>query len=456
MSPIILSHAWAPIAGVAAAIACQAVADLPHRYVVTLLEHPEGNGTKTLVPFDLNDAGRITGFAFHGFGLDLTRQPFFWQSGTPHLVPVDWDYTEAHQLASDGTAFGIDDTADTIIHIDTAGTTPVASGAFGPYAEITHVTDTGYVLGNDANDGFVWHQAIGAVRFSALSGGIAPAYAADINNTGMVIGTSDFNDGGSSRAMLWQGQELIDPALTLSGATRGIAIDDQDRVVLAHAPNGFWPGGGVHHIHLAPLGQDGAELGAPTKTILEAFNLKVLANHDGVITGCWNTADDDPQFFMTSPDGLDATELVIPSNMIDIQLDGISDTGMVFGRFHDENYVTFGFVATAEDGVQLLGHRLIGAPPLSFYGVPRDANASGAMIISWAHNFNYSHWALIEPALPGDVDGSGTVDVSDLLDLIAAWGPQPVDPLCGPDLNLDGVVGVDDLLEVLEAFMLNP
>ena len=40
MSPIILSHAWAPIAGVAAAIACQAVADLPHRYVVTLLEHP--------------------------------------------------------------------------------------------------------------------------------------------------------------------------------------------------------------------------------------------------------------------------------------------------------------------------------------------------------------------------------------------------------------------------------
>ena len=453
---MILRHTLAAIAGVATAMPCQAIADLPQRYVVTLLEHPEGNGTKTLVPFDLDDAGRITGFAFHGFGLDLTRQPFFWESGVTHLVPVDWDYTEAHQLAADGTAFGIDDTVDTIIHIDTAGTTSVASGSFGPYTQITHVTNTGYVLGNDANDGFVWHQAIGAVRFSTLAGGIAPAYAADINNTGTVIGTSDFNDGGSSRSMLWKDQELIDPAITLSGATRGIAIDDQDRVVLAHAPNGFWPGGGVHHIYLAPLGQDGAELGAPAKTILEAFNLEVLANDDGVITGCWKTSDDELRIFMTSPGGLDATELVIPSYMLEIDLDGISDTGMAFGRLLDANYVTYGFVATAQDGIQLLGHRLIGSPPLAFYGVPRDANASGAMIITWAHNYNYSHWALIEPALRGDVDGSGTVDVTDLLNLIASWGPQPVDPLCGPDLNLDGVVGVDDLLEVLDAFMLNP
>ena len=229
---MILRHILAAIAGVATAMPCQAIADLPQRYVVTLLEHPEGNGTKTLVPFDLDDAGRITGFAFHGFGLDLTRQPFFWESGVTHLVPVDWDYTEAHQLAADGTAFGIDDTVDTIIHIDTAGTTAVASGSFGPYTQITHVTNTGYVLGNDANDGFVWHQAIGAVRFSTLAGGIAPAYAADINNTGTVIGTSEFNDGGSSRAMLWQRPRAgIDPAIQRSVAPRG-ALPSMIKIVL--------------------------------------------------------------------------------------------------------------------------------------------------------------------------------------------------------------------------------
>jgi hypothetical protein len=48
---------------------------------------------------------------------------------------------------------------------------------------------------------------------------------------------------------------------------------------------------------------------------------------------------------------------------------------------------------------------------------------------------------------PGDLDGSGAVDITDLLTLLAAWGPCPAPcPPCGADLDGDCQVGVTDLL----------
>jgi hypothetical protein len=47
---------------------------------------------------------------------------------------------------------------------------------------------------------------------------------------------------------------------------------------------------------------------------------------------------------------------------------------------------------------------------------------------------------------PGDVDGDGIVSVTDLLIILAAWGPNAGHPA---DLDFDGVVGVNDLLIVL-------
>lgn len=53
---------------------------------------------------------------------------------------------------------------------------------------------------------------------------------------------------------------------------------------------------------------------------------------------------------------------------------------------------------------------------------------------------------LADLPLPGDVDGDGVVGVTDLLSLLAAWGPCPD---CAADLDGDGVVGVVDLLALL-------
>jgi hypothetical protein len=48
-----------------------------------------------------------------------------------------------------------------------------------------------------------------------------------------------------------------------------------------------------------------------------------------------------------------------------------------------------------------------------------------------------------------DITCSGVVNVSDLLQLLAAWGPCPD---CPADLNGDGIVNVSDLLQLLSAW----
>jgi hypothetical protein len=52
----------------------------------------------------------------------------------------------------------------------------------------------------------------------------------------------------------------------------------------------------------------------------------------------------------------------------------------------------------------------------------------------------------------GDINGDGVVDVSDLLALLAAWGPCADPNNCPADINGDGVVDVTDLLALLSAW----
>jgi plastocyanin len=56
---------------------------------------------------------------------------------------------------------------------------------------------------------------------------------------------------------------------------------------------------------------------------------------------------------------------------------------------------------------------------------------------------------VLEDGASGDLNGDGVVDVSDLLILLAAWGPCPQSGDCIADLNGDGAVDVSDLLILL-------
>jgi hypothetical protein len=52
-------------------------------------------------------------------------------------------------------------------------------------------------------------------------------------------------------------------------------------------------------------------------------------------------------------------------------------------------------------------------------------------------------------SVPGDVNGDGVVDVNDLLELLAAWGPCPPGPSCPADFDDNGEVDITDLLFLL-------
>ncbi|MHC5024517.1 MAG: hypothetical protein ACYTGG_11535, partial [Planctomycetota bacterium] len=51
-----------------------------------------------------------------------------------------------------------------------------------------------------------------------------------------------------------------------------------------------------------------------------------------------------------------------------------------------------------------------------------------------------------------DVDGDGQVGISDLMAVLAGWGPCPAAGTCHADVDGDGVVGISDLLAVLAAW----
>lgn len=53
---------------------------------------------------------------------------------------------------------------------------------------------------------------------------------------------------------------------------------------------------------------------------------------------------------------------------------------------------------------------------------------------------------------PGDLTNSGSVNVFDLLELLACWGPENLPGCESADLNDDGMVTVFDLLELLAAW----
>ncbi len=68
-----------------------------------------------------------------------------------------------------------------------------------------------------------------------------------------------------------------------------------------------------------------------------------------------------------------------------------------------------------------------------------------------AHMTGHSQWIVqvTEPNCLGDTNGDNFVDVSDLLEVIDAWGPCVG---CDADINEDSTVDVSDLLLVIDAW----
>ena len=101
-----------------------------------------------------------------------------------------------------------------------------------------------------------------------------------------------------------------------------------------------------------------------------------------------------------------------------------------------------------------LGHRLTSLSVEANNGVEVTVNIQwfdGAGVVHENRGIEWNNEGLGGGGTdcPTDVNGSGTTDVSDLLTMIADWGPCSG---CNTDLDGNGVVNVSDLLEVIGAW----
>jgi plastocyanin len=101
-----------------------------------------------------------------------------------------------------------------------------------------------------------------------------------------------------------------------------------------------------------------------------------------------------------------------------------------------------------------LGHRMLSVSVEAGQGVEMLTNIQwfdGAGVVHETRNVYWNNLGLGGGGndCPTDVDGNGSTDVGDVLELISQWGPCSG---CSGDLNGDGVVNVTDLLDVIGAW----
>jgi hypothetical protein len=125
-----------------------------------------------------------------------------------------------------------------------------------------------------------------------------------------------------------------------------------------------------------------------------------------------------------------------------------------FGTFIDRAVVTFNDVPEySNSGSNTFQCELFfsGVIRLSWLGIDSDDNIVGLSAGNGQpQGFEESDLSESndcgDPPVPGDVNGDGFVNVTDLLAIMDVWGPCSG---CDADLNGDGVVDVTDLLEVV-------
>ncbi len=131
---------------------------------------------------------------------------------------------------------------------------------------------------------------------------------------------------------------------------------------------------------------------------------------------------------------------------------------VIAGLAFSASFIVLSALAPSGPTYDLTWHTIDGGGGTSIGGTFELSGTAGQPdpVVSTGSGYELTggFWSAFEQLpCPSDSDGNGVIDVEDLLDLLAAWGPCPG---CPEDSDGNGVVDVEDLLDVLAGWGLCP
>jgi hypothetical protein len=398
LNPLIRRRCRRPLTVPLVAVALVGLASVPAvagvEYTLTRIEGPPE--ATSVVPWGLNDLGVVVGWVV------LPGEPlraFFWTAGGGMTVlpaPPGEDASTAREISNNNIVAGGDEFgAGWTLQNGQYNVLPLIPGAAS--ADTWGVNDVGDAAGTVNPSALLSYQSFfyDAVHDQMMPVAPWPSRAYDVNNDREVTGYA------GTTAFRWT------------------------------------PEGGLQ------------DLGPLNGTF--SFTVGFAINEGGDVVGSASNQQSDNSsraFIYTEESGMQ----MIPPVGLGNRAWGVNTLHVVVGDTDHTGFGDKGWVWSLADGLRLLDGLIDPAENASII-TAHDIN-NFDQIVGLA--FIGGDWAayLLTPIgggpSPGDLDGSGAVDVQDFLALLAAWGPCPDPPaMCLADLDHDGMVGVNDFLILL-------
>jgi uncharacterized membrane protein len=323
---------------------------------------------------------------------------------------------------------------------------PLPSGA--QYAVANDINEAGVIVGSVSSGSYPWMGRAAAwfpdsaggytiTEFGTLPGHVSSSAAA-LNNVGDIIGSS--SNGTFSYPVLFTPSGIQD--LSATGIFNPADINDQrvliDRSFICKRLD----------LDTMVVEELGVPVGPPTYLASsgEAINQSGQVAGLGIYACCPNC----DRVAARYTDGV-GWEVFSGCGQSNGAYD-INNHGDVVMRLNVAPYVRFedlGAFRIEDLIINDVGHWYV----INGYGL--TINNSRQMVVPAVNNeTDEGGLILLTPvATIGDINGDGSVNIDDLLAVIAAWGPCPASPAaCVADVVVDGQVNIDDLLLVISSW----
>jgi probable HAF family extracellular repeat protein len=351
--------------------------------------------------YGLNDLGQVVGSYYNSSG---TQQAFEYSNGT--MTDLGWGVGSCANGISSGQIVGLGNSPSDAF-IMTAGTTRDVTAADGGGGAVYGTNDNKLSVG--------WYYGSGNAQNAYVFSPVGPmanlggSCAYGINNSNQIAGTA------GNYACLW-----------------------------SPGPNDTWTG-----TSLGGMANQYPSWG----TNINSGGQVVGAGDTGFAVAGYGGYFCNPQAFLwtpTTPNGSTGTMHCLGTlGGASSQGNGINDSGQIVG------WADTG--SGAQDAFLYAGGSMQNLNSLLFpscHWTLEDAqaiNESGQIVGYGANTGGPIHAVLLTPAVPGDANGDGRVDINDLTIVLADFGCSGMNWF-GGDFNGDGKVDINDLTIVLTNF----